>query len=289
MYIDHRFRFYIGNSMSAKIFHMLAFIFLLTGCASTSADQSDPFESFNRSMFAVNQGLDKVVLKPTAQVYSVLPQPIKMGVGNVLSNLSLPVTFFNETMQGEASSAGSTLLRFSINSTVGLAGIFDVATGLGIKHSREDFGQTLGVYGVGSGPYIFLPILGPGNPRDLLGRAGDAVINPVYWAGSNDDEDDIRLGVTLISGIHARENALELLEELENTSVDYYATVRSLYIQNRESEIKNWWLIMPLMTLHGLGEHLAKNLRTVRKSVMTKQTMESTFVVKLSVMPLIII
>lgn len=239
MYIDHRFRFYIGNSMSAKIFYMLAFIFLLTGCASTSADQSDPFESFNRSMFAVNQGLDKVVLKPTAQVYSVLPQPIKMGVGNVLSNLSLPVTFFNETMQGEASSAGSTLLRFSINSTVGLAGIFDVATGLGIKHSREDFGQTLGVYGVGSGPYIFLPILGPGNPRDLLGRAGDAVINPVYWAGSNDDEDDIRLGVTLISGIHARENALELLEELENTSVDYYATVRSLYIQNRESEIKN--------------------------------------------------
>jgi phospholipid-binding lipoprotein MlaA len=142
-------------------------------------------------------------------------------------------------MQGEASSAGSTLIRFSINSTVGLAGIFDVATGLGIKHSREDFGQTLGVYGVGSGPYIFLPILGPGNPRDLLGRAGDAVINPVYWAGSNDDEDDIRLGVTLISGIHARENALELLEELENTSVDYYATVRSLYIQNRESEIKN--------------------------------------------------
>ena len=99
MYIDYRFRFYIGNSMSAKIFHMLAFIFLLTGCASTSADQSDPFESFNRSMFAVNQGLDKVVLKPTAQVYSVLPQPIKKGVGNVLSNLSLPVTFFNETMQ----------------------------------------------------------------------------------------------------------------------------------------------------------------------------------------------
>ncbi|MAA77191.1 MAG: VacJ family lipoprotein [Rhodobiaceae bacterium] len=239
MYIDHKFIFYIGNSMSAKNFHILAFIFLLTGCTSMSADKSDPFEVFNRSMFAVNQGLDKVVLKPTAQVYSVLPQPIKMGIGNVLSNLSLPVTFFNETMQGEVSSAGSTLLRLSINSTVGVAGIFDVATGLGIKHSKEDFGQTLGVYGFGSGPYIFLPILGPGNPRDLIGRAGDAVINPVYWAGSNDDEENIRLGVTLISGIHARENALDLLEELENTSVDYYASVRSLYIQNRESEIKN--------------------------------------------------
>lgn len=239
MYIDHKFRFYIGNPMSTKIFHMLAVFCLLTGCASSNSDQSDPYETFNRSMFAVNQGLDKVVLKPTAQVYSVLPQPIKMGVGNVLSNLSLPVTLFNQTMQGEVSSAGNTLLRFSINSTIGLAGIFDVATSLGVKHSMEDFGQTLGVYGVGSGPYIFLPILGPGNPRDLLGRAGDALINPVYWAGSNDDEDDIRLGVTLISGIHARENALELLEELENTSVDYYATVRSLYIQNRESEIKN--------------------------------------------------
>ncbi len=239
MYIDAKFRFYIGNPMSTKIFHMLTIILLLTGCASSNAGQSDPFESFNRSMFAVNQGLDKVVLKPTAQVYSILPQPIRIGVGNVLSNLSLPVTFFNETMQGEASSAGNTLLRFTINSTIGLAGIFDVATGLGLKHSREDFGQTLGAYGVGSGPYIFLPILGPGNPRDLIGRASDTVINPVYWAGSNDDENDIRLGVTLISGIHARENALELLEELENTSVDYYATVRSLYLQNRESEIRN--------------------------------------------------
>ena len=239
MYIDAKFRFYIGNPMSTKIFHMLAIILLLTGCASSNAGQSDPFESFNRSMFAVNQGLDKVVLKPTAQVYSILPQPIRIGVGNVLSNLSLPVTFFNETMQGEASSAGNTLLRFTINSTIGLAGIFDLATGLGLKHSREDFGQTLGAYGVGSGPYIFLPILGPGNPRDLIGRASDTVINPVYWAGSNDDENDIRLGVTLISGIHARENALELLEELENTSVDYYATVRSLYLQNRESEIRN--------------------------------------------------
>ena len=142
-------------------------------------------------------------------------------------------------MQGNIDSAGNTLVRFSVNSTIGLIGIFDVATGLGVKQEKEDFGQTLAVYGVGSGPYIFLPILGPGNPRDLIGRASDTVMNPVYWAGNNDNEDDIRLGVTIISGIHAREGALELLEELENTSVDYYATVRSLYMQNRESEITN--------------------------------------------------
>ena len=225
--------------MNSKIPHILTVLFFLTGCAGLNTEQSDPLESFNRSMFAVNQGLDKVILKPTAQVYGVLPQPVKMGVGNVLANLSLPVTFLNQTMQGEKASAGNTLVRFSVNSTIGILGIFDVASGLGVRHQREDFGQTLAVYGVGSGPYIFLPILGPGNPRDLIGRAGDAVINPIYWAGNNDDEDDIRLGVTLISGIHAREGALELLEELENTSVDYYTTVKSLYIQNRDSEIKN--------------------------------------------------
>ena len=225
--------------MNSKIPHILTVLFFLTGCAGLNTEQSDPLESFNRSMFAVNQGLDKVILKPTAQVYGVLPQPVKMGVGNVLANLSLPVTFLNQTMQGETASAGNTLVIFSVNSTIGILGIFDVASGLGVRHQREDFGQTLAVYGVGSGPYIFLPILGPGNPRDLIGRAGDAVINPIYWAGNNDDEDDIRLGVTLISGIHAREGALELLEELENTSVDYYTTVKSLYIQNRDSEIKN--------------------------------------------------
>ncbi len=239
MYSLMAFRFFIGNSMNSKIPYLLTFLILFTGCASSNSDQSDPLESFNRSMFAVNQGLDKVILKPTAQVYGVLPQPVKTGVGNVLSNLYLPVTFINQTLQGNIDSAGNTLVRFSVNSTIGLIGIFDVATGLGVKQEKEDFGQTLAVYGVGSGPYIFLPILGPGNPRDLIGRAGDTVMNPVYWAGNNDNEDDIRLGVTIISGIHAREGALELLEELENTSVDYYATVRSIYMQNRESEITN--------------------------------------------------
>ena len=225
--------------MNSKIPYLLTFFILFTGCASTNSDQSDPLESFNRSMFAVNQGLDKAILKPTAQVYGVLPKPVKTGVGNVLSNLSLPVTFINQTLQCNIDFAGNTLVRFSVNSTIGLVGIFDVATRLGVKQEKEDFGQTLAVYGVSSGPYIFLPILGPGNPRDLIGRVGDTVMNPVYWAGNNDNEDDIRLGVTIISGIHAREAALELLEELENTSVDYYATVRSLYMQNRESEITN--------------------------------------------------
>ena len=239
MYSLYAFRFFIGNSMNSKIPYLLTFLILFTGCASSNSDQSDPLESFNRSMFAVNQGLDKAILKPTAQVYGVLPKPVKTGVGNVLSNLSLPVTFINQTLQGDIDSAGNTLVRFSVNSTIGLVGIFDVATRLGVKQEKEDFGQTLAVYGVSSGPYIFLPILGPGNPRDLIGRVGDTVMNPVYWAGNNDNEDDIRVGVTIISGIHAREDALELLEELENTSVDYYATVRSLYMQNRESEITN--------------------------------------------------
>ena len=152
MYTLQVFSFFIGNSMNSKIPYLLTVLILFTGCASSNSNQSDPLESFNRSMFAVNQGLDKAILKPTAQVYGVLPQPVKTGVGNVLSNLSLPVTFINQTLQGNTDSAGNTLVRFCVNSTIGLIGIFDVATGLGVKQEKEDLGQTLAVYGVGSGP-----------------------------------------------------------------------------------------------------------------------------------------
>ncbi|MGB1851234.1 MAG: MlaA family lipoprotein, partial [Candidatus Micropelagos thuwalensis] len=110
--------------MNSKIPYLLTVLILFTGCASSNSDQSDPLESFNRSMFAVNQGLDKAILKPTAQVYGFLPQPVKTGVGNVLSNLSLPVTFINQTLQGNIDSAGNTLVRFSVNSTIGLIDIF---------------------------------------------------------------------------------------------------------------------------------------------------------------------
>ena len=163
-----------------------------------SRQTKDCFEGLNRATFSLNQGLDKAILKPTAQVYGALPLLVKTGVGNVLSNLSLPVTFINQTLQGNIDSAGNTLVRLSVNSTIGLIGIFDVATGLGFKQDKEDFGQTLAIYGVGSGPYIFLPILGPGNPRDLIGRAGDTVMNPVYWAGKNDNEDDFQLALSVL-------------------------------------------------------------------------------------------
>ena len=160
MYSLKAFRFFIGNSMNSKIPYLLTVLILFTGCASSNSDQSDPLESFNRSMFAVNQGLDKAIRNQRLRSM-VSPQPVKTGVGNVLSNLSLPVTFINQTLQGNIDSAGNTLVRFSVNSTIGLIGIFDVATGLGVKQEKEDFGQTLAVYGVGSGPYIFLPILAP--------------------------------------------------------------------------------------------------------------------------------
>ena len=146
--------------MNSKIPYLLTVLILFTGCASSNSDQSDPLESFNRSMFAVNQGLDKSYSETNGTGLWCSPQPVKTGVGNVLSNLSLPVTFINQTLQGNIDSAGNTLVRFSVNSTIGLIGIFDVATRLGVKQEKEDFGQTLAVYGVGSGPYIFLPILG---------------------------------------------------------------------------------------------------------------------------------
>lgn len=216
----------------------VVFLAVLTGCAGSDAQFNDPFEPFNRSMFAINQGLDKVILKPTAKAYGVLPQPVRSGVGNVLSNAALPVTFFNQTLQGNPGGAGTTLARFSINTTVGLAGLFDVATPLGYEHMREDFGQTLAVYGVGTGPYIFLPVLGPGNPRDFIGRVADLGLDPVYWI-DRDEDSHITAARTAAGAIHAREKSLELFDELENTSVDFYASVRSLYTQNREAAIDN--------------------------------------------------
>lgn len=208
----------------------------LTGCITAGPDPQDPYEDFNRQMFAFNEGLDKAVLEPVAYGYrAVTNEPVREGVGNFTSNLGEPLTFVNHVLQGKLPDAGATLGRFVVNTTVGIAGIFDPAASMGMLRTNEDFGQTLGVWGVESGPFLVLPVLGPTTPRDLVGKGGDAALNPLnYPEFENDDE--IRLGVMALGGINAREGAIEAVNELRN-QIDPYTTLRRLYGRTRAADI----------------------------------------------------
>lgn len=212
----------------------------LAGCAN-APDPNDPYESYNRQMFDFNQKVDKAVIKPVAQAYvTVVPTPARDGVHNFLVNLDLPVTFANDILQGEIERSSETLARFTLNSTFGIGGLFDVASNtFGIPFHTEDFGQTLAVWGMQEGPYLVLPIAGPDPPRDIAGQVGDIFLDPfTYWP-------DIpskfwwSAGRAVLSGIDLRSRNLDSLDALERSSIDFYASVRSLYRQNRNNEIRN--------------------------------------------------
>jgi len=210
-----------------------------------SQDVKDCFESVNRGIFAFNQGLDKVIFKPLAKGYRKLPQPVRSGTSNALSNLGNLVTIPNNILQGQIKDASINSLRLIINSTLGIVGIFDVASYYGLqKLEKEDYGQTLGTWGVGEGCYFVLPVLGPTTVRDSIGSlanvtGGDAWYNVTV---ANDtqyfNEADYYL-TRLLSGVDFRAKNLESLDSLENTSIDLYASIRSLYLQDRQRKIKN--------------------------------------------------
>ncbi len=197
---------------------------------------NDPLEPFNRAVFAVNVEADRYILKPVAYVYKeAVPEPVQDGVGNFLQNLRSPVVFLNAVLQGDVDHAGETLLRFLINSTVGAAGVADVAGEMGMMRRDEDFGQTLAVWGADEGPYLMLPFLGPSNARDALGRAVDYFSDP--WAYLRYEKFNYsRWGAEIVD---ARARNYDLVSDLETTSVDYYAAVRSLYRQDRRDAISN--------------------------------------------------
>lgn len=197
---------------------------------------NDPLEPLNRVVFAVNIEADRYILKPVAYVYKeAVPEPVQDGIGNFLQNLGSPAVFLNAVLQGDVDHAGATLLRFVINSTVGLAGTADVAGEMGFVRRDEDFGQTLGVWGADEGPYIMLPFLGPSNARDALGLAVDYFADP--WIYLRYEKFNYsRFGAEVVD---ARARNYELLNDLEKTSVDYYAAVRSLYRQDRRDAVRN--------------------------------------------------
>lgn len=208
---------------------------------------NDPIEPFNRTMYSVHEAIDTVALRPAAQVYRfVLPQPVRTGVRNALGNLHAPTILMNDVLQGEMDRGARTAARFLINSTLGLGGIIDVANWqFGIPGHSEDFGQTLAVWGVGEGPYLFLPVLGPSNPRDLLGFGVDVVASPWFWFGQGSVVDALRWAYTGISIVDTREGVLDALDELNRSSLDPYSTLRSAYRQRRNAEIQGTGFTAP--------------------------------------------
>jgi phospholipid-binding lipoprotein MlaA len=191
---------------------------------------SDPLEGFNRAVFFINEGLDRILLRPLAWLYGTIVPPFgKQRVRNFFANINAPVVFANDILQFEFEDAGATGARFLINSTVGLAGLFDVASEIGLAPHKADFGQTLYSYGSGPGPYLVLPLFGPSNLRDGVGLAVDSLLNPLTWLL----EPEENLILAAAKGLVRREALLAPLDALRETSVDYYAALRSLYYQDR--------------------------------------------------------
>lgn len=199
---------------------------------------NDPAEPTNRAIFAVNEAVDTFLLAPVSRTYRfVVPEIPRQGIHNVLSNLREPVAVVNSALQGQLGRAGVSLGRFCLNTTVGLLGLFDVAKEVGMPRHKEDFGQTLAVWGIGEGPYLMLPVLGPSNPRDTVGLVVDYLLDPFGWwarASNNEEVQYIRTG---IMAVDERTALLDPLDEVKRGSIDYYASIRTLYRQRRNSQI----------------------------------------------------
>ena len=201
---------------------------------------NDPIEPFNRGMFFVNDGIDTLLLRPAAEAYRILlPPEFRTGVRNVLGNVRTPVILANDLLQGETQRAGETIGRFVLNTTLGIGGILDVAKDFGLPGHGEDFGQTLATWGVSEGPYLFIPVIGPSNPRDLGGTVVDFAANPLTWVTGNEYFDAMTNTRLVLQGLDTREGLIEPLDALRQGSLDPYSALRSAYRQRRAAEITN--------------------------------------------------
>ena len=231
------------NSFS-KFAMTAACCLVLAGCASSrqmsGEDVYDPFESMNRTTFSINDAMDQAILEPVAKGYrAVAPQPVRDGVRNVLRNLKTPVNAANQLLQGDVEGFAGDITRGLINTVLGVGGIFDVAETAGIPYESEDFGQTLAVWGVGHGPYLVLPLMGPSSFRDATGLLVDAYADPLRIYLHNTDQNEwqyVRLGFT---ALEKRESVIDALDDLRKNSLDYYAAMRSAYMQYRAALVRD--------------------------------------------------
>jgi phospholipid-binding lipoprotein MlaA len=222
---------------------------ILGGCASVPTDpaaraefkaNNDPFEPLNRRTFAFNLALDRVLIKPLALGYRrILPAKGRDALRHLLDNLNEPLVLANTILQGRPKSAGTTVCRFLVTSTVGFGGLVDVAGSDGLPKQTGDFGQTLWVWGTPDGPYLILPVFGPSNPRDGIGTGVDSYFDPFrYAAREYGFGSPVVVGRLVIDGIDKRARNIDAIDEMQKESVDYYASLRSLYRQNREAELR---------------------------------------------------
>ena len=243
--------------MLKKLIVTLVSIFLLAFNANAGSDGElvlkknqpkeikDCFEKLNRTTFAFNQGLDKAIIKPIAKGYRKLPNGIQKGTKNAVTNLSSLVTIPNNILQGDIKTAIINTGRLVVNTTVGLLGTIDVANKMGFpKYEKEDYGQTLGAWGVGPGCYVVLPVLGPSTIRDTAGSfanvlGGDPWYNASIHGNNEFLSESTYIASRALGGINFRSDNLESLDNLESNSIDFYASLRSLYLQDRENKIKN--------------------------------------------------
>jgi phospholipid-binding lipoprotein MlaA len=215
---------------------VLALLAFLSGCATVppnaGQDPRDPLESFNRQVFEFNEGLDKVVLKPLAQVYdAVLPVAVQECLSNGFSNLREPSNALNNLLQGKGSEAVSDVCRFAVNTTIGLLGCFDVATRMGLEKHREDFGQTLGVWGVGNGPFLVLPLFGPSTIRDTVGIGVETVLDVNFWINNV----SVRNTIFGVRTVNFRHELLKTDDLISEAALDKYTFVRDGYLQRRRN------------------------------------------------------
>ncbi len=220
----------------------------LAGCATPPTDtteralfeqNNDPLEPLNRNIFDVNQLVDRIVIEPAAKVYvAVLPEFGRDAIHRVLDNMKEPTLFFNNVLQGEFERAGITLGRFTANTTLGLVGLFDVATDWGLKRQPADFGQTLFTWGFDSGPYLILPLLGPSNPRDAIGLGIDSYSDPFTILATTHGLEELTNARLIAGGLDQRAGVIDVLDELQKNSLDFYAQLRSLSQQRRAAELR---------------------------------------------------
>jgi phospholipid-binding lipoprotein MlaA len=223
------------------IFGALCAILVLGGCTTSDPEslaQNDPFEPTNRAVFDFDVQVDHAVARPLAKFYrSAVPQVARQGVHNALTNLNAPVIFTNDVLQGDGEKATDTLGRFVINSTVGVAGLVDVAGRIGIPSHENDFGITMGKWGAQEGSYLVLPFAGPKPPRDLVGTGVDVAFDPTTYMTWNNYTlyMIVRTGMGVLD---ARAANIDSVESIERSSIDFYATTRNLYRQHRNAQIR---------------------------------------------------
>jgi phospholipid-binding lipoprotein MlaA len=241
----------LPRSVTAPVVLALGAMLALSGCATRPPagepealaeykETNDPLEPTNRALFFVHEGIDTLVLRPAAEAYRLfLPPVVRTGIRNALANARTPGILLNDLLQGETYRAATTMGRFLVNTTVGLGGLMDVATSRGLPAHTEDFGQTLAVWGLGEGPYLFIPVLGPSNPRDLTGFGVDIASQPLTWVEGNEWVDGALVGAAVLNVLDVREGLIETIDDVRRTSLDPYATLRSAYRQRRMNEIGN--------------------------------------------------